>query len=430
MERIGYVGLVVLTFLVVGCTSNATDSATTTVRSGVTTSTLGESVSTTRAPQASTTTVVAQTAVPLSELRIGLAEVDSGFESPVLLVADPAGGTDYVVEQQGRVVRADGRAEDGGHAVALDIRGSVTFEGEQGLLGLAFHPDFDQNALAFVNYMDTSGQTVLSQFVVRDGVFDQTSEVRVLEVGQPAENHNGGMIAFGPEGFLWIGMGDGGAANDRFENGQNSHTLLGSMLRISVPGSNGAPYDIPDLNPYRDGVDGAPEVYWTGLRNPWRFALDPGAGDPGAADATPADVWIADVGQSEIEEISVLRTDAGAANLGWPVMEGSACFQDDECDKDPFVLPVSEYGHEDGCSITGGYVYRGSAIPELDGHFLYSDFCTGFIRSYSLSTGDHDWTQMTGSIPGVSGFGVGGDDELYVVSYGGTVYRVERDQGE
>jgi len=430
MERIGYVGLVVLTFLVVGCTSNATDSATTTVRSAVTTSTLGESVSTTRAPQASTTAVVPQTTVPLSELRIGLAEVDSGFESPVLLVADPAGGTDYVVEQQGRVVRADGRAEDGGHAVALDIRGSVTFEGEQGLLGLAFHPDFDQNALAFVNYMDTSGQTVLSQFVVRDGVFDQTSEVRILEVGQPAENHNGGMIAFGPECFLWIGMGDGGAANDRFENGQNSHTLLGSMLRISVPGSNGAPYDIPELNPYRDGVDGAPEVYWTGLRNPWRFALDPVAGDPGAADATPADVWIADVGQSEIEEISVLRTDAGAANLGWPVMEGSACFQDDECDKDPFVLPVSEYGHDDGCSITGGYVYRGSAIPELDGHFFYSDFCTGFIRSYSLSTGDHDWTQMTGSIPGVSGFGVGGDDELYVVSYGGTVYRVERDQGE
>jgi hypothetical protein len=421
MERVGYIGLVVLALVVVGCTSNPADSPTTTLGSAATSTATG-SVPTTQVPEASKTIVVPQTTVPLSELQIVLAEFDSGFESPVLLVADPGGGPDYVVEQPGRVVRADGQAASGGHAVALDIRSSVTFEGEQGLLGLAFHPDFDQNGLAFVNYVDTSGQTAISQFVVRDGVFDQASEVRVLEVDQPAGNHNGGMIAFGPGGFLWIGMGDGGAADDRFENGQNSHTLLGSMLRIGVPGSNGAPYDIPGLNPYRDGVDGAPEVYWTGLRNPWRFALDPIAGG-----AATADVWIADVGQNEIEEISVLRTDHGAANLGWPVMEGSACFQDDECDKDPFVLPVSEYSHEDGCSITGGYVYRGHAIPELDGHFFYSDFCTGFIRSYSPSTGNHDWTLMTGSVPGVSGFGVGGDDELYVVSHGGTVYRVERD---
>jgi hypothetical protein len=425
MERVGYAGLVVLAFVVIGCTSNAKDSTTTTSQSAVTTSTATGSVSTTQAPDASTTSEVPQTTVPLSEVQIVLAEVDSGFESPVLLVADPAGGTDYVVEQPGRIVRADGLAENGGHAVALDIRGSVSFEGEQGLLGLAFHPDFDQNGLAFVNYVDTSGQTVISQFVISEGVFDHASEVRVLTVDQPAENHNGGMIAFGPEGFLWIGMGDGGAADDVFENGQNFHTLLGSMLRISVPGGNGAPYDIPELNPYRDGVAGAPEVYWTGLRNPWRFSLDRVAGD-----AAAADVWIADVGQNEIEEISVLRTDEGAANLGWPVMEGSECFQDDDCDKDSFVLPVSEYGHEDGCSITGGYVYRGHAIPELDGHFFYSDFCSAFIRSYSPSTGNHDWTQMTGSIPGVSGFGVGGDDELYVVSHGGTVYRVERDRGE
>ena len=423
MERVGYVGLVAL--VVVGCTSNVTDTTTTTAQSALTTSTATATVSTTQVPEASTTSEVPQTTVPLSELQIMLTEVDSGFESPVLLVADPAGGTDYVVEQPGRIVRADGQSEGGGHAVALDIRGSVKFAGEQGLLGLAFHPDFDQNGLAFVNYVDTSGQTVISQFVVSNGVFDQGSEVRVLTVDQPAENHNGGMIAFGPEGFLWIGMGDGGAADDVFENGQNFQTLLGSMLRISVPGSNDAPYEVPELNPYRNGVDGAPEVYWTGLRNPWRFAIDPIAGD-----SAVADVWVADVGQNEIEEISVLRTDDGTANLGWPVMEGSECFRDDECDQDPFVLPVSEYGHEDGCSITGGYVYRGPAIPELDGHFFYSDFCSGFIRSYSLETGDHDWTPMTGSVPGVSGFGIGGDGELYVVLLGGTVYRVERASGE
>ena len=425
MERVGYVGLVALALVVVGCTSNVTDKTTTTAQSALTTSTATATVSTTQVPEASTTSEVPQTTVPLSELQIMLTEVDSGFESPVLLVADPAGGTDYVVEQPGRIVRADGHSEGGGHAVALDIRGSVKFAGEQGLLGLAFHPDFDQNGLAFVNYVDTSGQTVISQFVVSNGVFDQGSEVRVLTVDQPAENHNGGMIAFGPEGFLWIGMGDGGAADDVFENGQNFQTLLGSMLRISVPGSNDAPYEVPELNPYRNGVDGAPEVYWTGLRNPWRFAIDPIAGD-----SAVADVWVADVGQNEIEEISVLRTDDGTANLGWPVMEGSECFRDDECDQDPFVLPVSEYGHEDGCSITGGYVYRGPAIPELDGHFFYSDFCSGFIRSYSLETGDHDWTPMTGSVPGVSGFGIGGDGELYVVLLGGTVYRVERASGE
>ena len=425
MERVGYVGLVALALVVVGCTSNVTDTTTTTAQSALTTSTATATVSTTQVPEASTTSEVPQTTVPLSELQIMLTEVDSGFESPVLLVADPAGGTDYVVEQPGRIVRADGQSEGGGHAVALDIRGSVKFAGEQGLLGLAFHPDFDQNGLAFVNYVDTSGQTVISQFVVSNGVFDQGSEVRVLTVDQPAENHNGGMIAFGPEGFLWIGMGDGGAADDVFENGQNFQTLLGSMLRISVPGSNDAPYEVPELNPYRNGVDGAPEVYWTGLRNPWRFAIDPIAGD-----SAVADVWVADVGQNEIEEISVLRTDDGTANLGWPVMEGSECFRDDECDQDPFVLPVSEYGHEDGCSITGGYVYRGPAIPELDGHFFYSDFCSGFIRSYSLETGDHDWTPMTGSVPGVSGFGIGGDGELYVVLLGGTVYRVERASGE
>ncbi|MCL1601498.1 MAG: PQQ-dependent sugar dehydrogenase [Actinomycetia bacterium] len=425
MERVGYVGLVALALVVVGCTSNVADTTTTTAQSALTTSTASVLVSTTQVTEASTTSEVAQTTVPLSELQIMLTEVDSGFESPVLLVADPAGGTDYVVEQPGRIVRADGQSEGGGHAVALDIRGSVKFAGEQGLLGLAFHPEFDQNGLAFVNYVDTSGQTVISQFVVSNGVFDQGSEVRILAVDQPAENHNGGMIAFGPEGFLWIGMGDGGAADDVFENGQNFQTLLGSMLRISVPGSNDAPYDVPELNPYRNGVDGAPEVYWTGLRNPWRFAFDPIAGDTAGAD-----VWIADVGQGKIEEISVLRTDDGAANLGWPVMEGSECFRDDECDKDPFVLPVSEYGHEDGCSITGGYVYRGRAIPELDGHFFYSDFCSGFIRSYSLETGDHDWTPMTGSVSGVSGFGIGGDGELYVVLLGGTVYRVERASGE
>ena len=417
MNRLGISGLLVLALVAAGCTSD-TAGSTTTVATTVTTTPPLDPEAPTTTGAVSSTVVATPTTVALSELRVTLAEVDFGFNGPVLLVADPAGGTDFVVEQPGRIVRADGDA----HAVALDIRDSVRFGGEQGLLGLAFHPDFARNSLAYVNYVDKSGRTVVAQFEVHDGVFDSDSGSVVLRIDQPAGNHNGGMIAFGPDGALWVGMGDGGAANDQFENGQNAKTLLGAMLRIAVPGTDGNAYDIPETNPYADGVGGAPEVYWTGLRNPWRFSLD------FFEDGTGADVWIADVGQNEIEEVSVMSSGERSANFGWPVMEGSECFQSDDCDRSPFILPVSEYGHEDGCSITGGYVYRGNAIPELNGHFFYSDFCSGIIRSYSPATGDHDWTSMTGAIPSVAGFGIGGDGELYVVSLGGTIYRLERVQ--
>jgi glucose/arabinose dehydrogenase len=369
----------------------------------------------TTVPDLTTTTETPRTTVPLSELQLTLTEVGSGFSNPVLLVADPAGGQDFVVEQPGRIVRADADQ----HSVALDIRDLVRHKGEQGLLGLAFHPDFAENGLAYVDYVDVQGRTVVAQFEVHDGAFDVASHVAVLVIDQPATNHNGGMIAFGPRGNLWIGMGDGGGADDRFNNGQDAHTLLGAMLRIAVPGTAQAPYDIPELNPYADGIDGAPEVYWIGTRNPWRFAFD------FFDDAVNADVWIADVGQGAIEEVSVMHSEERGANFGWPIMEGSECFQSDDCDMSPYILPVTEYRHDEGCSITGGYVYRGSAIPELGGHFFYSDFCTGIIRSYSQESGDHDWTEMLGPVPGTSGFGIGGEGELYVVSHGGTIYRLE-----
>jgi glucose/arabinose dehydrogenase len=420
MTRNVIVVLAAIAVVAAGCVSEDSDSTDTVAPSATTSISTSEAAPTTEGAGPSSTTVVTPTTVPLSELQVVLREVDSGFDSPVLLIADPLGGPDYVVEQPGRIVLADGQA----HAVALDIRDDVEFEGEEGLLGLAFHPDFVHNALAYVNYVDRSGRTVIARFEVHDGVFEVALDPLVLSIDQPAGNHNGGMIAFGPEGHLWIGMGDGGNANDVFESGQDPHTLLGSMLRIGVPGADQEPYFVPEDNPYADGVSGAPEVYWTGVRNPWRFSIDI-AGATGVGD-----VWIADVGQENIEEVSVVPASRSGVNLGWPVMEGSTCFQSDECDASMFELPVTEYTHEDGCSITGGYVYRGSAIPELDGHFFYSDFCSGFIRSFSLETGDHDWTPMTGSVPGVSGFGVGGDGELYVVSLGGTVYRVERVSGE
>lgn len=350
--------------------------------------------------------------VHISELSLVLTEVGSGFDHPVLLVADPDGGVNFVVEQPGRIVLADA----GAHAVALDIRSSVRFGGEQGLLGLAFHPDYDANQLAYVNYTDNRGRTVIEEFQVREGLFAIESRSVILVIDQPAGNHNGGMIAFGPDGYLWIGMGDGGASNDRFGHGQDPHTLLGSMLRIAVPRDGPAPYSIPPDNPFVDGVDGAPEVYAIGLRNPWRFSFD------------LDNLWIADVGQARIEEVNAVLAASAGLNFGWPIMEGLECFRSSGCDQSGLTHPVTQYRHDQGCSITGGYVYRGSAIPELDGHYFFSDFCSGRLWSYSPLGSTIDWTDSTGALVAPSSFGVGGDGELYVVSHEGSIFRVERSE--
>jgi len=413
MNRVHSLGALAIALLTAACVPGGSDVSTTSSNAieGETTST-----STTSGTSAtSTQPTPVSTTLPLSELRIVLTEIDAGFDRPVLLVADPAGGPDFVVEQPGRIVRVDG--ED--HVVALDIREDVRFAGEQGLLGLAFHPEFVANRLAYVNYIDLAGRTVIAQFAVRDGVFDVASRVVILTVDQPAGNHNGGMIAFGPLGLLWIGMGDGGGANDSFGTGQDPYSLLGSMLRIAVPGSDGNSYHIPELNPYKDGVNGAPEVYATGLRNPWRFSFDRTA-------FGEANLWIADVGQDRIEEVNMVSSTVAGANYGWPIKEGSECFQSPDCDDAGLVVPVVEYDDSQGCSITGGYVYRGSAIPELDGSYFYSDFCSGILRSYSPASGSLDWTAMTGPIESPTGFGIGGDGELYVVSHSGAIYRIER----
>jgi glucose/arabinose dehydrogenase len=347
--------------------------------------------------------------VPIEDLDLALVVAGSGFDAPVLLVADPGGGADLVVQQSGTVVRND---ED--HTVMADLRSDVRFSGEQGLLGLAFHPEFSTNSLAYVNYVDRSGSTVVEEFTVVDGVFDVATRRTVLEVEQPAANHNGGMVAFGSDGYLWIGMGDGGGANDQFGQGQDQHTLLGSLLRIDIDSRTAGSYGIPQDNPYADGIEGAPEVWAIGLRNPWRFSFDGN------------DLWIADVGQNEVEEVDRVATGRAGLNFGWSVMEGTDCFEADTCNADPYVAPVTEYRHDEGCSITGGYVYRGSALSGLDGHYFFSDFCTGFIRSYTDGTGEIDWTPMTDAVAKVSGFGIGGDGELYVISLGGTVFRLEQ----
>lgn len=411
MHRIFVVGVLAAVIAVAACSTSNAEQISTTALVVVTSTTQDPPTTTTSETETTTTVQQPSTAtLPISELKLTLTEVGSGFDHPVLLVADPGGGADLVVEQPGRIVRADA-AE---HVVVLDIASDVRFGGEQGLLGLAFHPGFDANRLAYVNYTDNRGRTVIEEFQVRDGVFDIESRLVILRIGQPAGNHNGGMIAFGPEEYLWIGMGDGGASNDRFGHGQDPHTLLGSMVRISVPGDGPDRYAIPPDNPFADGVGGAREVYAIGLRNPWRFSFDLDK------------VWIADVGQERIEEVNVVPAASAGLNFGWPIMEGSECFRSSGCDASGLTLPVTQYRRDQGCSITGGHVYRGDLIPELDGHYFFADFCSGTLWSYAPEGSMIDWTESTGALRAPSAFGIGGDGELYVVSHRGSIFRIER----
>ncbi|MCL1694094.1 MAG: PQQ-dependent sugar dehydrogenase [Actinomycetia bacterium] len=345
------------------------------------------------------------TTLPTDDTILRLEPVAEGFEQPVFYIT--MGGDGFVVDQPGVIwIVTDGNDP----TVFLDIRKRVKFKGEQGLLGLAFHPDHPDRL--YVNYTAKNNATVVSEFTIEDDVpsADPDSERVILELRQPAKNHNGGMIAFGPTGDLWIGMGDGGASNDKYGNGQNESTLLGSMLRIVV-GPEIETYDIT-----RSHAFDSPEIWAIGLRNPWRFSFD---GEI---------LWIADVGQGDVEEINRASMEDVGLNFGWPLYEGTDCFAGpcDGVDVSGQVLsvPVHEYRHDEGCSVTGGYVYRGSAIPQLDGHYFFSDWCTGFIRSIAPDGSLHDWTDGTGTVAGVSSFGRDDDGEIYVVSAGGTVYRI------
>ena len=376
-------------------TTSSTSGITTTAPAPTTTA---EST-TTAAP---TTTSVGP--VPLADLDLDLEVVATGFRQPVFLDAPPGDDRLFVVDQPGVVFVVD----QGEVAVFLDIADRVRFGGERGLLGLTFHPD-DTSRL-FLHYTGLDGDTVVSEF-------DAAGEEReVLRVPQPAGNHNGGMIAFGPEGYLYIGLGDGGGSNDRFGHGQDPDTLLGTILRIDVDGAT--PYAIPAENPFVDG-GGAPEIWAWGLRNPWRFAFD---GDL---------LFIGDVGQNQWEEIDVIGRRSRGPNFGWPVHEGTACFEGPNCGDAGFVPPVVEYEHGEGrCSVTGGYVYRGTAIPELDGAYFYGDFCSGDVWSFRIDGegvfAERRWTDTLGAVPGLTSFGTDGFGELYLTVADGTVYQLVR----
>lgn len=346
--------------------------------------------------------------------------VSRGLEAPLFVTgAGDGSGRLFVVEQAGRIrIVGDGRPLE---APFLDIVDRVRSGGEQGLLGLAFHPGFGPAEDRFyVNYTDRAGDTVVAEFrrSADPDRADPTSERVLLRIDQPFANHNGGMLAFGPDGRLYIGTGDGGSAGDPLDAGQRLDTLLGKLLRIDPEPDSQAPYGVPADNPFR-GVAGARGEIWAlGLRNPWRFAFDRLTGQ----------LWVADVGQRRYEEVNRAPDGLGrGANYGWARMEGRHCYPSGEgCGRPDFVLPVAEYGHDLGCSVTGGYVYRGAASPALAGVYLFGDYCSG--RIWGIASGgptDQAPTLLAESGRTISSFGEDEAGELYLTDLAdGSLWRI------
>ena len=355
-------------------------------------------------------------------MRLRLSPVAQGLSNPLFVThAGDGSGRLFIVEKTGTIrLVVQGRLLE---RPFLNISDRITSSGyEQGLLGLAFPPDYVTREFFFVNYTDRNGDSVIARFSVTGdpNLADPGSEFKILGLDQPAPNHNGGHLVFGPDGRLWIGTGDGGAANDRYGNGQNADTLLAKMLRLDVTNDLAQPYTVPADNPWVDadwaGRDVRDEVWALGLRNPWRYSFDRATGD----------LWIADVGQNQVEEINVARSASGGGlNFGWPIMEGGACFQQAGCDRAGLELPVASYKHGAGdCSVTGGYVYRGAQYPALSGVYLYGDFCSGRIWGLDAANpGAPVLLLESGS--SLSSFGEDEAGEVYITDLGrGTVQKM------
>jgi hypothetical protein len=339
---------------------------------------------------------------------IRLERVVSGLEAPVQLTAPPGDPRLFIVEQAGRIrVARDGRLLERPY---LDLSDSVGSGGERGLLSLAFHPRFAANGRLFVNYTDARGDTHIAEFradPAADTVI-RSSERLVLFADQPFANHNGGHVLFGPDGALYAGMGDGGAAGDPGNRAQDPAERLGKILRIAV---DAAGTDAQG----QGGTIGPVETWALGLRNPWRMAFDTVAGF----------LYVADVGQNRWEEINVVPAGERGVNYGWRRLEGSQCFLLPSCRRAGTQLPAMEYGHDQGCSVTGGLVYRGRAVPALVGHYLYSDFCGGWIRAFRWDgTRVVDHRTLVEGLGPVSSFGEDAAGEVYVVVLTGEVFRM------
>ena len=347
-----------------------------------------------------------------------LQSVANNLSSPVFLTTPPGDQTRLFVVEQGGTIKVLDRATGSVLSIFLTLTG-IASGGERGLLGLAFDPNYNANSRFYVHYMDASGAITIARFLAsatNPNVAAPNSQVILVSIPHPTfANHNGGMLAFGPDGCLYAAVGDGGGAGDPNNNAQNLASRLGKMLRID-PATGTACTNVT-LNPFLLG-GGNPLVWSYGLRNPWRFSFD---GD---------DLYIGDVGQDAREEINVSAgTNAGRGlNYGWRLMEGSACFNPGtNCNNGTLTLPIVEYAHDNGaCSVTGGYVYRGQAIPAIQGNYFYADFCTGFVRSFRFSSGSAisrtEWPLLT--TPSVTSFGQDGLGELYIISQGGNVFRI------
>jgi glucose/arabinose dehydrogenase len=350
---------------------------------------------------------------------VRLLEVASGLSFPLYLTAPPGDLTRlFIVEKTGaiRIIKNGALLQE----PFLNISGQVTGGMEQGLLGLAFPPDYAASGRFVVHYTDTAGDTKLSVFHVSTNgdLADPASEQVLLTVDQPFPNHNGGQIVFGPDGYLYLGLGDGGGAGDPEGRGQDLSELLGSILRLDV--QSGTAYTVPPDNPFVGQQPAIrPEIWSYGLRNPWRFSFDPGTGD----------LYIADVGQDKIEEIDVATSESGAGrgvNYGWSIMEGSQCLGGGECDQAGLTLPTFEYGRNQGCSIIGGYVYRGSELPALQGLYFYGDFCQQWVHSFRFNTAateETDWPALRATSP-LTSFGVDAAGELYILESSGKVSKI------
>lgn len=338
----------------------------------------------------------------------------NGLDQPVFVTSPPGEKRLFIVQQTGKI-----RIFREGQLVSkpfLNHETRISTGGERGLLGMAFHPNYAANGRLFVYFTNPDGDIQISEFSVSndpDRANANSERILLTIPHRDAANHNGGWLGFGPDGFLYIATGDGGSAGDPMNNGQDKRQLLGKILRINVDG--GSPYGIPPKNPFATR-GGAPEIFALGLRNPWRASFD---GER---------LYIGDVGQDKWEEISVIRTNDAGINLGWRLMEGPECFKPKTCDQTGLTLPVYSYDHGTGCSVTGGYVYRGKAMPALDGRYFFSDFCSGQLMSFRLRNGAaRDFANLSddlGSLGQISSFGQDGVGEIFILTLSGELRKI------
>lgn len=390
----------------------ATTAAATTSEPATTPTSAAPSSTTSTAPLTASSTSTAPARPDLDAVEVTVTEL-AELAAPVDVVVGPDGDL-YVAEKGGRVMRL--AATEGGEGEPeelLDLAGRVSSGNEQGLLGLAFLDD-----RLYTSYTDTEGTSVLASWALAEsGAPDPATEQTVLTVSQPFANHNGGDLVVGPDGLLYWALGDGGSAGDPEGNGQDPTTLLGSILRIRPTPGGPEAYEIPADNPFAGGDAGRDEVYVWGLRNPWRFSFDAATGD----------LWIGDVGQDRIEEVDRLPAGSAAgANLGWNAFEGTERYDGGGEPAGPVTGPVFEYGHDEGVSITGGYVYRGERIDGLAGAYVFADFAGGWVDAIAVADdGTVERRRLADDVGGVSSFGEGPDGELLITTLDGGLLRLD-----